>query len=157
MTKERRVSAPGVPGNGDDRDVGHEKPEPGSSPDRGVSAHTVSADIVQFALKRLGVSPAVLARRIGVSEGYTDRVLRGEKNFAVQHLEKLAAALEMPLAVVIWQATGHRPKDPDEIEVIQRLDELIRSAYPEHSALSSGERAQQAPPVDPPRIPGRPE
>jgi len=157
MTKKGRVTAAG-PGNGDDGQMRHRMSEPGPcadehNPEEEVAAPSVSADIARFAVGRLGVTQAVLARRIGVSQSYISRVLRGEKNLAVRNLEKLAIAMEMPLAVMIWQATlRHRPKDPRELEVNARLDELIRWAYPERFRSESDEGSEEDPPTAPSRI-----
>jgi transcriptional regulator with XRE-family HTH domain len=50
---------------------------------------------VCVAMERAGVSRAVLARRLGTSPAYITKVLRGNTNFTIKTMVRLAVALDM--------------------------------------------------------------
>jgi transcriptional regulator with XRE-family HTH domain len=47
------------------------------------------------AMERAGVSRAELARRLGTSQAYVTKVLRGDANFTIKTMVRLALALDM--------------------------------------------------------------
>ena len=57
------------------------------------------------AMDQQGISRAELARRLGTSQAYVTRVLRGNANFTLKTMSKLALALEMELEVGLRPAT----------------------------------------------------
>ncbi len=65
------------------------------------------------AMDRQGISRAELARRLGTSQAYVTRVLRGNANFTLKTMSKLALALEMELEVGLRPATKSSASQAD--------------------------------------------
>ena len=80
----------------------------------------MTADLLRL-MERRGLSRSELARRLGASPAHVTQILRGDTNFTLVSLEKLAAALGAELRVVldaepaeraaVAAAAGHR-SDP---------------------------------------------
>lgn len=64
---------------------------------------------------RRGLLQAQLARQAGVSVSHLSLVERGERTPSVEVLEKLAAALRVPMNILIFLAS-----DPTELEKLDR-------------------------------------
>lgn len=169
MSDDTKVSAPGTPSDDDHRDREQAEPETllgeGAGANlEGVALRTLSSDIAEFAMGPLAVNQTGLADRIGVTQGYISRVLKGLRNFTIVHLEKLARELDMPVAALIWKAsTLPEPDDQEEGEVVQELDRLMALAYPEHFPADAEHSAPRPPMTKPEARPtsaeeaGRPE
>jgi transcriptional regulator with XRE-family HTH domain len=55
------------------------------------------AEDVYLAMERVGLSRAELARRLGTSKAYVTKVLRGNANFTLKSMARLALALDSEL------------------------------------------------------------
>lgn len=66
--------------------------------DRGAACAQATAAILGL-MERAGVSRSELARRLGASPAHVTQILRGDTNFTLASLEKLAAALGAEIEV----------------------------------------------------------
>jgi transcriptional regulator with XRE-family HTH domain len=66
------------------------------------------------AMDEQGVSRAELARRLGTSQAYVTRVLRGNANFTLKTMNKLAFALGLELEVVLRPQARSTVSQPHE-------------------------------------------
>jgi transcriptional regulator with XRE-family HTH domain len=57
------------------------------------------AEDVWLAMERQGLCRAELARKLGTSQAYVTKVLRGNANFTIRSMARLAMALDMELRV----------------------------------------------------------
>jgi plasmid maintenance system antidote protein VapI len=62
---------------------------------------------VCLAMERAGVSRAELARRLGTSQAYVTKVLRGNANFTIKTMGRLAVALDSELRVHLAPRKSH--------------------------------------------------
>lgn len=105
-----------------------------SVPGRGTRpSKSLSAQIARHARETSGLSQRALAVMLGLSQSFISRVLKGEKNFSLESLLKMAQHLEIPISVLIWRSMG-KPTDVTEEDgaILDRIDELMHVAYPEH-------------------------
>ena len=110
-------------------------PSASPAPRGGTAASAqVTADLLRL-LDRLGVSRSELARRLGASPAHVTQILRGDTNFTLVSLEKLAAALGAELRVVL------------DLEPTARAAVVGEAAGPEPAPVGAPDR---------PRSPSRP-
>jgi transcriptional regulator with XRE-family HTH domain len=125
--------------------------------DAPTASARVTAELLRL-MDRRGVSRSELARRLGASPAHVTQILRGDTNFTLVSLEKLAAALGAQLRVVLdgepaeraavaTEATGHRP-DSAPATVVE----------PPRSPSRPRRRSRSGPRREPPgtETPGRP-
>lgn len=138
MSTTNGVLASGELPDEDGRDQTHTGSETVLDEETSVAAEgralpTLSSDIAAYAMKRLRATQTELAERIRVTQGYISRVLNGHENFTIIYLERIARELDLPVAVLIWQAsTLPEPEMEEERDVVRQIHQLMELAYPEH-------------------------
>jgi transcriptional regulator with XRE-family HTH domain len=74
--------------------------DPASPPPASVAARRRRfTEEVLAVMERRGISRSELARRLGASPAYVTKILRGDANFTLASMAKLAAALEAELEI----------------------------------------------------------
>ncbi|MFG0330042.1 MAG: helix-turn-helix domain-containing protein [Phycisphaerales bacterium] len=58
--------------------------------------------------KSAGISQEELAARCGLHRTYIGSVERGERNISIDNMERIAAALGVPVGELLKQRRGHR-------------------------------------------------
>lgn len=80
--------------------------------------HDLTEEICER-MEQEGISRAELARRLGTSPAYVTKILRGNANFTLASMVKLARALDAELAVglVVSDNARHRKADAQAVSV----------------------------------------
>ncbi|NLE29545.1 MAG: helix-turn-helix transcriptional regulator [Phycisphaerae bacterium] len=65
---------------------------------------TLSAGVIRY-LQAQGLTQREIARKMAVTESFISHVVKGNRNFTLEHLEKLAISEEMTLPELLALAT----------------------------------------------------
>src|SRR4051794_22505037 len=79
---------------------------------RRILSSSLSARVIQF-LRRRGHSQARIARMLGVSESFISLVKSKERSLTLDHIERLATSLAIPLGALMLAVTPP-PKRADK-------------------------------------------
>lgn len=91
---------------------------------------------VCLAMEQAGVSRAELARRLGTSQAYVTKVLRGNANFTIKTMVRLAAALDSELRVHFAPRRSH-PYRLDQRLTDPRLATSLSAPATTHAASTA--------------------
>ncbi len=72
--------------------------------DRNQASSSLSAKIIAYLCER-GYTQAQVARMLGVSDGFVSLVKSRERSLTISHIERLSAALSVPLGALLATAT----------------------------------------------------
>jgi transcriptional regulator with XRE-family HTH domain len=92
---------------------------------------SVSGDIAEYVLKKYDLTQAALARILQADQSYVSRVVRRQRSFTFAHLDAMAEALGVPMAVLTWRALHPPTPGPEEKKIVEIIDDLMRTFYPE--------------------------
>jgi transcriptional regulator with XRE-family HTH domain len=93
----------------------------------------LSASIARYVAASVQLTQQQLAEILDVNQSYISRVMNGEKNFTLSHLELLGQFLGIPVAVLVWKATASQlPTNRAKQDLFESIDDLLRAAYPDH-------------------------
>ena len=65
---------------------------------------TLSTDVIRY-LQAKGLTQREIARKMAVTESFISHVVKGNRNFTIEHLESLAVMEEMTLPELLASAT----------------------------------------------------
>ena len=94
-----------------------------SSRRRKVSSD-LSAAVVEYVLKKTGMSQEALAEALEVSPGFISRLRGKERSLTIDHLELMEDIMHMPLGALLLIASPPPPPRPETA----KLHELCRQA-----------------------------
>jgi transcriptional regulator with XRE-family HTH domain len=106
-------------------------------PDRRIASSSLSSRIIGYLLEQ-GHSQADVAHMLGVSQGFISLVKSKERGLTLDHLERLADALSMPLGEFMLAATEPARGAKYPKELFKGSTKVIRMADKLHDAIMHG-------------------
>lgn len=88
-------------------------------------ASSLSADIINYLALR-GWNQRATAKLLGVTDAYISLVRGNSRSFTVEHLEKLARTLKVPLGALIIEATKPAKATGKVAKVMSLTEDLLR-------------------------------
>lgn len=86
---------------------------------------SLSAKVVKYLRNEEGKTLKQIGKSAGLSESYLSRVSRGERNFRLDHLIKLAKSLRKPLPLLLLDATNKTSLSKDKRKLYDSLRQLL--------------------------------
>jgi transcriptional regulator with XRE-family HTH domain len=99
-----------------------------------MTSTTLSAQIIEY-LVRSGHSQAQIARMLGVSQAYISLVKSRERGLTLDHLERLAMELSVPLGIFLLAVTEPAQPRRDSKGTRAVLTEAIKKADAAREAI----------------------
>lgn len=115
--------------------------------DRRIADHqrAFTAAVLRL-MERRGTSRSDLAQLLGTSPAYVTKILRGDANFTLASMVKLADALGAEVRIALATADGERD-EPAAVRPPRRRDEDSAVASPRPQRPSARRRAPTSPPA----------
>jgi transcriptional regulator with XRE-family HTH domain len=100
----------------------------------------VSSEIMAFLVNQHGFTQRQVAGILKVHYSYVSKVLKGQRNLTLTHIEAISKALDMPMPVFLWHALKPKTSSTRNRKACDEIDELFREVYPEvfeHTGLDN--------------------
>ncbi|HEX8524660.1 MAG TPA: helix-turn-helix transcriptional regulator [Tepidisphaeraceae bacterium] len=104
---------------------------------RRTLSSSLSSQIVEY-LRGRGHAQAELARMLGVSEGFISLVKSRDRSLTIDHLERLAEALSVPLGALLVAATAPMGQSRETKELSDLSTRIIEKADAARRAILRG-------------------
>jgi transcriptional regulator with XRE-family HTH domain len=96
-------------------------------PERRVSSTSLSSRIINWLIQR-GHSQVDIARMLGVSQGFVSLVKSRERGLTLDHLERIALEISMPLGEFLIAVTEPPAGTPDPSGLRTAMAETLKKA-----------------------------
>ena len=106
--------------------------------DRRSVSSSLSSQVIQYLRKR-GHSQADIARMLHVSEGFVSLVKSKDRSLTLDHLERIAEALSVPLGAMLIAVTEPRKAGKDLKQLMALSAQVIERADAATRAIMKGE------------------
>jgi transcriptional regulator with XRE-family HTH domain len=107
---------------------------------RNQASSSLSAKLIVYLCDR-GYTQAQVARMLGVSDGFVSLVKSRERSLTIAHLERLAAALSVPLGALLVSATESRSGGPEVRKFMDLSAKIMEKADAAQRAILRGATA----------------
>ena len=91
----------------------------------------VSSEIVAFVVKQHSLAQRQIAGILNVHYSYISKVLKGQRNLTLTHIEAISKALGMPMPVFLWNALRPKTVSAGSKKACDGIDILFGEVYPE--------------------------
>jgi transcriptional regulator with XRE-family HTH domain len=91
----------------------------------------VSSEIMAFLVNQHGFTQRQVADILKVHYSYVSKVLKGQRNLTISHIEAISKALDMPMPVFLWRALRPKASSARNKKARNEIDELFGEMYPE--------------------------
>jgi len=109
--------------------------------DRRIASSSLSARVVEYLLKH-GHSQAKIAKMLGVSEGFVSLVKSRERGLTLDHIERLADSLSLPLGAFLLSAAKPAKGTKYPKELFKTTERLIKMCDNVHAMIMNAPAAK---------------